>query len=560
MPGTRIQGREYPVQDIFCEKYYFRIPSYQRPYAWKIEHAQTLLDDLLNAIGNLDDVSDDLDSYFLGSMVIVKEEDKPNAEVIDGQQRLTTLTILLAAIRALLERSDEQAYITPYIYNKGNPLTKTPDRYHLRLRERDAEFFQELIQKDTKLEKLRKINVAGLPDSRKNIVENTRNYLQVLSSHTQKQLETIASYILTQTFLIIVSTLDRDSAYRIFSILNDRGLNLSYSDILKAETIGKIEERQQEAYTNKWEETEDDVGREGFTEVLSHIRTIYRRAKLKETILKEIREYVLPRYTPQDFIDNIILPFADAFDTIKTRSYESEQLAEKVNDIFGWLCQIDNFDWMPPAMAYYCRNKHDPQSLLGFMTDLERLAASMMIRRENINYRLSRYGQLLEAIENGLDLKGEKFPLQLSTEEKLATIDRLNGDVYNSGARIYILRRLDAELSETKKTPELPIYTVEHVLPQHPPDNSRWINWFPDQEERDAVVHHIGNLALLSRRKNSQASNFEFDKKKRLYFNAPLTPFALTTQIIKQSEWTDEVLKSQQQTYLIILKKLWRLE
>jgi hypothetical protein len=560
MPGTKIHGKEYPIQDIFCEKYFFKIPSYQRPYAWKVEHGQALLDDLLNALGNLDETSDDLDSYFLGSIVVVKDEDNPNAEVIDGQQRLTTLTILLAVIRALLEKPEEQAYLTPFIYNKGNPLTKTPDRCHIMLRERDAEFFQEYIQKDVKLERLQKLNLAELSDSRKNIVENALKYLNKISTFTGNQLKTLASYILTQTYLIVVSTLTQDSAYRIFSILNDRGLDLSYSDILKAELIGKIEDRQQEAYTKKWEDAEEQVGREGFNEVLAHIRTIHRKTKLKETILREIREYILPRYSQQDFIDKVIIPYTDSFETIKTNSYESERLAEDVNYILRWLCRIDNFDWMPPAMAFYCMHKHDSQELLRFFSELERLAASIMIRRENINYRVLRYGELLETIENKKDIYATNSPLYLNEEEKKLTIDRLNGDVYNSGARVYILRRLDAELSETKTTPELPIYTIEHVLPQHPLDNSQWIEWFPDAEEREALVHRIGNLALLSRRKNSQAQNFEFDKKKRLYFNTPLTPFALTTQIIKQKEWTTEVLRSQQEEYMRILKRLWRLE
>lgn len=560
MPGVRIHGKEYPVKDIFCEKFFFKIPNYQRPYAWKVEHAETLLDDILNALGSPDDPSDDLDSYFLGSMVVVKDEDRPDAEVIDGQQRLTTLTILLAVIRALLADPSKREDIRPFIYTRGNPLTKVPDRCHIRLRERDADFFQKNIQKDEGLEGLNKLNEAGLSDSQRNIVNNAKKYIERLSSFTEKQLLTLASYILMQTYLIVVSTLNRDSAYRIFSILNDRGLDLSYSDILKAEIIGEMEENLQEEYAKKWENAEEQVGREGLLEVLAHIRTIHRKTKLKETILKEIREHVLPRYSPKNFIDDVLIPYSNAFDIIKTNSYDAKQYANEVNNMLKWLCRIENFDWIPPAMLFFKQHNHDPQALLSFFTDLERLAASMMIRRENINYRLSRYGKLLEAIEKGDDLKSDQSPLQLSKEEKQATIDHLNGDIYNSGAKLYVLRRLDAELSESKISPELKIYTVEHVLPQHPPENSQWLEWYPDAEERENLVHRLGNLALLSRRKNSEARNYNFDKKKEKYFNAPLTPFALTTQIIKEKEWTKEVLKSHQEKYLGILKRLWRLE
>jgi len=159
---AQIHGKEFPLQDVFCDKFVFRIPRYQRPYAWKIEQAETLLDDLLGAVGDLNDNTDDLDSYFIGSIVVVKDENKPDADVVDGQQRLTTLTILLAAIRSIYRDQDSKQEITGYIYLRGKPLIKMPDHFHLTLREKDALFFQEMIQKDVSLEKVRAINIAEL--------------------------------------------------------------------------------------------------------------------------------------------------------------------------------------------------------------------------------------------------------------------------------------------------------------------------------------------------------------------------------------------------------------
>ena len=547
---AKIQGKEYPVQDILCEKFMFSIPMYQRPYAWKIEQAETLLDDLLNALGNLDDPSDDVKSYFLGSIVVVKEEDKPKAEIVDGQQRLTTLTILLATIRALMKNSYERANLTPFIYQKGNMLVKTPDHFHLSLREKDRVFFQDNIQKDEELTQIRTLNFATLSDSQKNIYSNTLIFVERLSSLSQTNLQTLATYILTQCFLIVVSTPNIESAYKIFSILNDRGLDLSYTDICKAEVIGKIPEQLQDNYTQKWENAEDLVGRDNFKEVFTHLRTIHRKAKPKEAILKEIRSYVISQYTPEIFIDSVLEPYTNGFDVLHTASYQSDQLAEEINNLMKWLGRIDNFDWLPPAMAFYKKHKHEPQLLLRFLVDLERYAACSMIRRENINLRLIRYGELLKSIESDDDLFASTSTLQLTKEEIQTTIERLNGEVYNSGARIYILRRLNSELSETNFTPDLPIFTVEHVLPQTPSVGSEWVRWFPDPEVRALWVHRLGNLALLSRRKNSQAQNFEFEKKKVQYFNSPLTPFALTTQIIKQSSWSLEVLQNRQKSRL----------
>lgn len=556
---SKIQGKEYSVKDILCEKFVFSIPMYQRPYAWQVEQSETLLDDLLTAVGDLDDPSDDTESYFLGSIVIVKEDDKPNAEVVDGQQRLTTLTILLASIRALIQNFDERTNLTPFIYQKGNVLTRTPDHFHLSLREKDKEFFKENIQKDITLSKIHSVNPLDLSDSQKNIYFNTLKYLSRLECFSQVHLQILASYILTQCYIIIVSTPNIESAYRIFSILNDRGLDLSYTDICKAEVIGKISPAHQETYTKKWEDAEDLVGRENFREVFAHLRTIHRKVKPKEAIMKEIREHVISAYSPEVFIDEVLEPYTTSFDVLHTASYQSEFYAEDVNRALRWLNRIDNFDWLPPAMAFYKKHKHEPQLLLKFLVDLERSAACSMIRRENINIRIVRYGELLKSIESNDDLFSSNSALQLTNHEISDTIDRLNGDVYDLGPRVYILRRLDAELSESKTTPELSIYTVEHVLPQNPRSDSQWITWYPEEEIRNSWVHKLGNLALLSRRKNSQAQNFEFEVKKKQYFNTPLTPFALTTQIINQNSWTIDVVQNRQKESINLLKKLWRL-
>ena len=87
-----------------------------------------------------------------------------------------------------------------------------------------------------------------------------------------------------------MSTPDLESAYRIFSVLNDRGLNLSHTDILKAEIIGQISpDQQQEEYTRKWQDIEENLGREAFEDLFAYIRMIYRKVKLRDTVLREFR-------------------------------------------------------------------------------------------------------------------------------------------------------------------------------------------------------------------------------------------------------------------------------
>jgi hypothetical protein len=217
---------------------------------------------------------------------------------------------------------------------------------------------------------------------------------------------------------------------------------------------------------------------------------------------------------------------------------------------------------VPPGILYMAKHSGDAKALNQFFTDLERLAAIQMLLRAGINERIERYGRVITSIEKSEDLYKADSPLQLTADEKARAIKTLDGDVYNLMARLrtYVLLRLDSVLSGGGATYEYDLITVEHVLPQTPEATSKWVTWFPDQAVRDGVVHRLGNLALLTRKKNSSASNFEFDKKKTSYFTkGGVSPFAITTQVVKEKEWTPAIVQRRQAELVDKLKALWRL-
>ncbi|MBH8562309.1 DUF262 domain-containing protein [Nostoc sp. CENA67] len=562
MSAFKIQATECPLKKVFSDEFIFNIPLYQRPYAWTVDEAGELFEDLVTALGDSDDKIDDINPYFLGSIVLIKG-DKPDAQVVDGQQRLTTLTILLAALRASV--SKEHAHkLTKYLYQEHD-FDHDKNVYRLTVRERDAQFFKEYIQDESGIEKLKEIHLAKLSDSRKNFKDNVLCFVQRLKKFTEVQLKRLIQFITDRCFLVVVSTPDIDSAYRIFSVLNNRGMDLSHADILKAEIIGKISAEKQDKYSAKWEETEDKLGRDTFKSLFSHIRMIYGQAKPRDTILKEFIKQVKPSPTdyPQELIDKILIPFSDAFDDINHRTYKSDRLAEEINQSFRWLHWIDNSDWIPPAILYLSRNYHNPDLLLHFFSDLDRLASGLMVMRSNINERIERYSKLLQAIEKGQDLYTPDSPLQLKPEEQKQIIEILDKDLYLiRKIRLYVLLRLDHAISEVKSLYNFPNITVEHVLPQNPASNSEWLNWFPTQEAHNKYVHRIGNLVLLSSSKNSLAQNYDFELKKQKYFTtkAGICNFALTTQVLIEKEWTPEIIEKRQEHLIKKLKEIWRLE
>jgi uncharacterized protein with ParB-like and HNH nuclease domain len=559
MPIT-IHATEKALSKVFSDDFAFSIPAYQRPYAWTREQASELLTDLLSFLDDGSRSVTDANPYFLGSIVLIKSEDAPEADVVDGQQRLTTLTILLAILRSLLSQGSA-SQVTKFIYQEGNIFEGTDNRYRLKLRPKDEDFFRNYIQDGNSLDALLKLDTSQLTDSQRNIQINAQYFLEELQQ-IPKRLEQFVQYLMTRCFLVVVSTPDLDSAYRIFSTLNARGLDLSLTDLLKSEIIGAIPASQQGKYTRIWENEEEDLGRETFQELFSHIRMIARKAKLRETAFNEFRKYIQPQKEPQKFIDAVLKPYSDALEIIKTANYQSDREAEVINSLFRWLNQIDNFDWVPPAILYFSKNSQVPESLKRFFTDLERLAAGLMILRADINDRIERYAKLLAAIEEDLDLYAPHSPLQLTIDEVERIIKTLDGDLYLiKRIRQYVLLRLDSALAQGEASYDYSVITVEHVLPQNPSVGSTWLEWFPLEEERIQYVHRIGNLVLLSQKKNAEAQNYDFDKKKERYFTSKngIVPFALTSQVLQQTEWTPDVINQRQISCIQSLRSVWRL-
>jgi len=506
MQEKKIRAEERALYKVLNEDFIFQIPRYQRPYSWEYEEANTLLSDLTHAINTNGNKSvDELDEYFLGSIVLIKG-DSPDAQILDGQQRLTTLTILFAVLRHLM---DDEAFaddITKLLYDKGSPLLGTNDRYRLILRNKDADFFQTYIQTPKGLDKLVELK-KQLPDSQNLLKSNALHFLNELLKEKNKNsdfLPKLASYIMKKCILVVVATPNIDSAYRIFSVMNDRGKDLTNSDILKAEIIGKIGSKKEDEYTEKWENIEESLGRDSFETLFAHVRMIHIEARARESILKEIRTKIKPSEKPEKFIDNTLVPFAEAYKVLTNASYSSISKSEDINEYIKFLHLVDNFDWQPPAILYFAEHFDEPESLLNFLVHLDRLSMGLMIIRADVNRRAERYGKLLKAIKGNVDLFSNESPLLLTQQEKSEILLKLNGDLYNQKKiRLPVLIRLDAALSAGGASYKPTYQTIEHVLPQNLDEKSQWKKWWPDQMEREkhkTMILRRKRISILNRK------------------------------------------------------------
>lgn len=556
-----LEAHEQPINKVFSDDYVFHIPDYQRPYSWTGEQAGELIEDLLSFIKANPVSVADMPAYFLGSIVLIKGN-SADAGVVDGQQRLTTLTILLAAIRASAEVG-LQAEFTKRIYKSKDALTGADERFLLTLRKRDAEFFQKYIQREDGFPKLLELQTE-LVDSHRNLRDNALLFHARLQKMSPEERMILAQFILQRCYLVVVSTPDENSAFRIFAVLNSRGLDLSATDILKARMIGGIVEGQRNDYTQKWEDIEEDLGRDDFNTLFAHIRTVFRKVKAQETLLKEFEDYVPDMKRPSYFIDDVLRPMSQAYADISASSYSAPTHAEKVNAHLRWLNRLEFNDWVPPILSFLARFRESPVKVAEFVADMERLSYFMLVTKQGVSRRIDRFAKVLSAIESDQNLTADDSALQLTPSEQDEFYTRLNGPIYDdlsAKARTPLLLRLDSLISGGGATYDYQVISVEHVLPQNPKPDSEWLTLFPDPEQRLTLVHRFGNLVLLTRKKNSAASNWDFDRKKVSYFQkGGVSPFPLTTQVIGVDKWTPDIVEKRQAELMSVLESHWRLE
>jgi hypothetical protein len=553
-----IEAHECAISKVFSDSYAFEIPPYQRPYAWETEQARDLLNDISNAMDNTE-VSGGI--YFIGSIVLIKSPNKPLATVIDGQQRLTTLTILLSVLRDMTVDDERRIERRAYIFQKSDPDRGTNAKYRLLLREKDRGFFLKWIQNSGATDQLP--DPKFLQGSEQRIAENAQYIRQTMVALSEDRRNKLFAFIIQQCFLVVVAVPSGQTARRIFTVLNARGLDLAPTDILKADLLDRAGD-QDAALAVRWEVVEDELGRDSFVELFTHIRMIYEREKPRIALEEGFQVHVTPfKASADEFISNILEPISDAYIMLKDSQVIQEQFGEKAAKAVRSLHRIDNKDWMPPALLrLWIRKPDDSSSVADFLIRLERLAYYLFVTRADVNERISRF--------NGVMFEFQPLPntvttlsqgLVLSPEEQGRFLSALSGPLY-SLTRVCkpVLQRLDESLAAGGATYDT-LVSIEHVLPQTVEKGSEWEKLFPDEPKRKEWTHRIGNLVLLTHRINSSASNWDFMKKKEKYFqskNGAVT-FALTYRVLQTDKWTLATLENNQKELIEKLQDVWQL-
>lgn len=544
---SSILAEKLVVKDIFSDDYLFTIPNYQRPYSWEEEHCTQLLDDLHSFAFKSDDFNDS-PPYFLGSAVIIKRQNIRNAQIVDGQQRLTTLTILLSCLRYSIEDKKNKATISSLIFQNGDELLGTSATYRLKTRTRDQHFFNTLIQDEKGIIDYYK-NTEGIStdnDAQKQMLLNAKALVEEFArkNYSQDQLKLLAKYIIQKCVIVVVASTDEEMAFRIFNVLNDRGKDLTISDILKSEILEKVGEKEQNDYTDKWEDCEANLGIDSFKDFFSHLRAIYAKKKAERSILSEVREYVNPTKNSKSFIDDTLIPFTKAYNNILKSDYKSTQYADIINEQFKKIKRVQHTDWIPPSILFLAKHPNAPEKVKDFLIQLEKLTLGMEGMKTSLNDRLERYAKVISRIESGgLYLADSEF-LLIEKDRQNIVASLNNDDLYGKRLVKPVLAKIEEQMNDGSITVNYGELSIEHILPQTP-NAEYWTSRFKSND-RIKLTDCIGNLSLITVRKNSQAKNYEYSTKIKVYFKADgkASNLAMVNNLTEFDDWTSDIIKS----------------
>lgn len=559
--ARRFKAADRAIAELLAPHRRFVVPPFQRPYAWNEDEALTLLADIRAAIEQAAVQRDDAAIYFLGPVILVKSAGETAENVIDGHQRLTTLTILLALLRDLDPEPDQGvARELDQHIRAGANFTAGQVQRLLAVRPLDSEFFQRSFQipggtlhltPDTPVDN----------DAQTKMLRVALAYRAVLEGMSAESRRWLGEFIRRCCYVVEVSAPYQDQGFDIFTRMHSRGKDLTDADLLKSEIIGALPPEKVGYFARIWEQLEADLGAAAFVQLFSHIRMIHRPKKPRRAIAFEIRETLSPTADPAKFVERELEPKARAFRQLSAADLKLGAQTIEANRLLTGLQRIRHKDWMTAAIAYFADRRPRGDEGLKFLTALDRMTYALALQSADENLRLARFGPVIEAARDGATLEALLEKMDLTANEKRIARQVLNGAIYQKERiRVAVLLRIDEYLSERVARYDVGQVSVEHILPQNPSQDSFWMEQWPSAGDRKRWTDKLGNLTLLSREKNNEARNFEFSRKKREYFAKDgVTPFVLTTQILLEREWTPEVVARRHRRLFDAACRLWDL-
>ncbi len=547
----------------------FLIPEYQRPYSWSEDEIVTLFDDLWGfSIERTQ--PNGAKNYFLGCVVSYEEDEQ--RQIIDGQQRITSLFLLLRAIFSMLENEDNKTEEVNNFINKIKPALWQEDEMTGK-EDRSKMLLKSDVVSDFGNEILRKILEFGKTDPKAtdNYSKNFNKFMELYLEKSQKSPNQIFHFInslLNYTILLPIEADDQETALTIFNTLNNRGLPLSDADIFKSYIYKRLDNEGKQEFINKWKELE--LGASNANESIQSLfyyHMFYLRAKDEDekTTTPGVRKYYMEKDKNRlsaDVIDELStnLHLWEVVNGRSSKDIEPWSANMDIRKILDCLSSYTNEFWKYPVSVFYMQYRNDENFEKLFLRFLRKFYVMLLTRfleRPTISAIKSDILKLNVQIIStsrpdfyaGFD--PQKNADEFSAEAESIRTDKLLIKPHKKLERM--LLKLIAYFNEEQKDLLPSYWEIEHIFPQ------TWDSKYYDLDKDEAKekLEHIGNKLPLEKKLNISASNNYFDKKKEKYKESKI---AICKSLGESSllEWNLENIESNDKKVCTLLKTTFK--
>ena len=540
----------------------FVIPIYQRNYSWDEKQCQQLWEDILRVGSN-----ESIPLHFVGSIVYVHSSQSTVAVsapllVIDGQQRLTTLTILLEALaRALGENEPLDGFSEKKIRNKylSNPDETDERQYKLLLSDTDKDSLMALIRG------------AALPKNHSLRIKENFEFFTEKLSEKNTSIEQVCRGIAKLMIVDIALERDQENPQLIFESMNSTGKALSEADLIRNYILMGLEPTLQSAiYIDLWRPMELDFGQEAygdqFDDFMRHFLTLKTGdiPKLSE-VYEAFKEYSVKYFSEDGNVRDLvsdIRKYARYFVAMALDGESNPKLKPLFDDLFKSL----NYSVAYPFLMEIYSDFEAGVIAEDDFIEIIKLVESYVFRRSicqiptnSMNKTFAEFTRHIDKADYLSSLKSHFYHLKSyrrfpSDEDFKSAL--LYRDVYNYLHRTYLLRKL--ENFGKKEFVSIENYTIEHVLPQNPNLGIEWQqelgeDWKAIQER---YLHTIGNLTLTGY--NSEYSDRPFSEKKTMKGGFLESPLKLNKVIASQEKWNESAILTRAELISDETLKIWK--
>jgi len=525
---------------IIKEPKQFNIPIYQRTYSWKKKQCQILLKDILSA-------SDSEHGHFIGSIVYFQPDIHAIAEinkylVIDGQQRLTTITLLIFALVKFIEANPDT--------DIESTAKKLKNYYLFNAEEEDELYFKLLLTKADKETLQSLLTDKPFPDKISNrITENFNFFFDRINNKNANQI-----YRGLQKLLVVDVALerDKDNPQLIFESLNSTGLNLSQADLIRNYILMRQPAPlQKELYEKYWFPMEQNFGEQInlLTNFIRDFLTLKQKAipKLSEVYdtFKGYYETSLERQSVEE-ITATLFKYSNFYVALILHK-EQDQQAKK---IFKEISKL-RMDVSYPYLLGIYNDFYDKKISQEEFIEILNITKNYVFRRavcgiatNSLNktfanlYKSINTDSYLESVKASFLLLDtyRRFPDDIEFEKEFKS-----KDIYNLRPRNYILESL--ENFERKEPVIIDNYTIEHIMPQNPKFSNEWQEELGEDWKiiKANFLHTIGNLTLTGY--NSELSDKPFKEKKAIKGGFDDSPLFLNKSVRRAEKWNESAIK-----------------